>query len=376
MADGIVVPVEKTATLRATVGYAAAEAAEAGADALHFVYLAAWRDDDPHVEQLRQDATDLLEQVAVWAEYDLEDADAPEVRVETATLGTDAYLFGPGQYADHLHEYAEANGLGTVLLDPEYTPVGNTALLQPMEFELSATDLSVREAQVGRPSRRERLVSELTGLRFGAVFALSLLFYFVLGDPTYPFDVVTGVASAAIVAITLSQVTLDHDPTAETPKRIARGAVYVPVLLWEIVKSNVVVARVILSPSLPIEPTTTRMRVLVGSGLPLTTLANSITLTPGTLTVRASDEDLIVHTLIPWAREGLFEGGLERWTRLVFYGREAARLPTPKERDDCDVLQGPNATAELPFAETDGGRDRGGHHVVQNDNTDNEVSDA
>jgi multicomponent Na+:H+ antiporter subunit E len=143
-----------------------------------------------------------------------------------------------------------------------------------------------------------------------------------------------------------------------TPQRVARGLVYVPVLLYEIVKSNLVVARVILDPRSTIEPTMNRVSVIVGGGLPLMTLANSITLTPGTLTVRARDNDLYVHSLLPWARDGLFDGSLERWTRFVYYGRSAARLPTPRERDDYAILQGPDATEELPIAAADGGEPR------------------
>jgi multicomponent Na+:H+ antiporter subunit E len=356
----VVVPIEDTATLRSTVAHVVGAAADGDVSAIHFVYLAAWREDDPRIDDRRRTARTLLEQAADWARYDLDDADVPEgtVDVETALIAEDVYLFGPRQYADRLHEYADEHGIETVVLDPEYTPVGNTTLLQPMEFELASTPLAVREAPVDRPSRRERLVSEITGPRFATVFGGSLLFYLVLGDPTYPFDLVTGVATALVVAISLSQVSLDHDPTLrDSPLRLVRGIIYVPFLFFEILKSNVVVARVILAPSLPIEPTMTRMRVFVGSGLPVTTLANSITLTPGTLTVRARDADLYVHTLIPWAREGLFDGGLERWTRFVFYGREAARLPTPRERDDCAVLQGPDADEPMPFAATDGGRE-------------------
>jgi multicomponent Na+:H+ antiporter subunit E len=104
--------------------------------------------------------------------------------------------------------------------------------------------------------------------------------------------------------------------------------------------------------------------VIVGSGLPVTTLANSITLTPGTLTVRARDGNLYVHSLIPWARDGLFDGSLERWTRFVFYGREAARLPTPRERDDIGIFQGPDATEEYPGARADGGEEREGAPVA------------
>ncbi len=354
--DAVVVPVEATPTLRATVAHVAEAVARGEFSTIHFVVLASWRDEDPQGADRRADAEHVIDRARVWAETDLEDAGVGGTNVRTAIVGTDDYLFGPSDYARRLAAYADEHGVGTVVLDPEYTPVGNTTLLQPMEFELSSTSLDVREAPVERPTRRERLLTEATGIRFAAVFGVSLLFYFVLGDPLYWFDWVTGVASATIVAITLSRISLDHEPSfPETPLRILRGTVYVPVLLFEIVKSNLLVARVILDPRLPIDPTMNRVRVLVGGGLPLMTLSNSITLTPGTLTTRARDENLYVHSLIPSARDGLFDGSLERWTRFIYYGREAARLPTPRERDDVAILQGPEATEALPIAQADGG---------------------
>jgi len=377
--DAVVVPVEKTATLRSTVAHVAESAARGEFSTIHFVALASWRNGDPESDARRAELDRVLERVSVWAGTDLDDAGVDGVAVETAILGADDYLFGPSDYARQLVEYADENGAEAVVLDPEYTPVGNTTLLQPLEFELSASRLRVREAPVERPTRGERLVSEATGIRFSSIFGVSLLFYFVLGDPLYWFDWVTGVASAAIVAITLSRISLDNEPSfPETPLRILRGAIYVPVLLFEIVKSNLVVARVILDPRLPIDPTMNRVRVFVGSGLPLMTLANSITLTPGTLTVRARDENLYVHSLIPWARDGLFDGSLERWARFIYYGREAARLPTPREREDVAILQGPDATEELPIAHADGGTDDGAvDRDVDDDGTiDGDVADA
>ncbi|MFC7186555.1 monovalent cation/H+ antiporter subunit E [Halorubrum yunnanense] len=355
----VVVPVEPSPTLRATVAHVVEAATDGEFSALHFVEIASWRDGDPGSDDRTAEAQRVLERVVAWAEADLDDADGDagdDVAVVSALIGADEYLFGPDDYVDVLAEYAEEHDADTVLLDPEYTPVGNTTLLQPLEFALSNTSLTVRTAPVGRPTRPERLRSEATGVRFAAMFGLSLAFYFVLGDPLYWFDWVTGVATAAIVSITLSRISLDADPAVpRTPMRLVRGAIYVPVLLYEILVANLVVARVILDPRLPIEPSMNRMRVIVGSGLPLMTLANSITLTPGTLTVRARDSDLYVHSLLPWAREGLFDGGLERWTRFVYYGRSAARLPTPRERGDHAVLQGPDATEELPIAAADGG---------------------
>jgi len=358
--SAVIVPVESTPTLRATVAHAVEAAVDGEFSTVHLVEIASWRDGDPNSDDRTAEARRVLERAVAWAESDLEDAaDGDEgtgVTVSSALIGADEYLFGPDDYVGVLVEYADANGIDTVLLDPEYTPVGNTTLLQPLEFALSNTRLTVLTAPVGRPTRRERLRNEATGVRFAAMFGLSLGFYLLLGDPFYWFDLVTGVATAAIVSITLSRVSFDTEPSlVRTPQRLVRGAIYVPVLLYEIVKSNLVVARVILDPRISIEPTMNRVRVIVGGGLPLMTLANSITLTPGTLTVRARDSDLYVHSLLPWARDGLFDGSLERWTRFVYYGRSAARLPTPRERDDYAILQGPDATEELPIAAADGG---------------------
>ncbi|TKX74814.1 monovalent cation/H+ antiporter subunit E [Halorubrum sp. GN11_10-6_MGM] len=358
-AGAVIVPVEPTSTLRSTIAHVAASAAEDGASAIHLVEIASWRDGDPESDDRAAAAERVLERVSAWTTADLDDSEAPgaaDVEVVTAVLGADDYLFGADDYVRVLAEYAEANGADRVVLDPEYTPVGNTTLLQPLEFALSNTPLSVETAPVDRPTRRERFRTEATTGRFVALFGLSLAFYLLLGDPTYWFDVVTGVATAAVVSTVLSRVSLDSNPAIpRTPMRIVRGVIYLPVLLFEILKANLVVARVILDPRLPIEPTMNRMRVIVGSGLPLMTLANSITLTPGTLTVRARDSDLYVHSLLPWAREGLFDGSLERWTRFVYYGRRSARLPTPRERDDVAILQGDDATEELPIAAADGG---------------------
>ena len=177
--------------------------------------------------------------------------------------------------------------------------------------------------------------------RLFATFWISYGFYLVLGDPTYWFDLVTGAAVAGIVAVSLAQVTftvpLDR---VQSPIRVVRFAIYVPYLLWEIVKANIAVSAVILRPSMPIEPSLSRVNSRVRGGLPLTALANSITLTPGTLTVRATNQELLVHSLITDARDDLFDGGLERGIRFVFYGRDAAAIPSPRERDDAEVVGG------------------------------------
>ena len=367
-AERLLVPVKRSSTVRQTVAYAMQRALDVEGDgpAVHFVFLATWRGGDPGTTTDRNRAEEFLDQIEVWARYEAEEAgvDPDSVAVETALLGLDDYLFSPSEYADLLVAYADNHGLTRVLVDPEYSLVGHTTLLQPLEFELEQTSLAVEEAPVDRPARRGQLVRRPNAARFVTVFGVSFLFYQILGGFAGGiFDLVTGIATAAVVALSLSSVSFYRDPSlTESPKRILRGVVYVPYLLYEIIVSNLIVARVILDPRAEIDPRMTKVRVFVGSGFPVTTLANSITLTPGTLTVTADDQELYVHSLLPFAREGLFDGSLERWVRFVFYGREAARFPSPRERDDTEVLQDPTADRAVVDGDAvaDGGTEKNG----------------
>ncbi|WP_290818051.1 monovalent cation/H+ antiporter subunit E [Halovivax sp.] len=338
-AERLLVPVSESVTLRQTIAHATRTLREDdGAGTLHLVTAVPYDAGVPEGRRAISASETLLDRAASWAREDLADSN---VSVATAVLGRDEYLFGPRDYARVLEEYADEHDIERLMFDPEYQPGGTVPILQPLERELEAEGLACEEAPVDRPARHERLVGKATFDRVFALFWISYGFYLVLGDPTYWFDLVTGAAVAGIVSLTLAQITFSTPPRRiQSPIRVVRFSLYVPYLIYEIVKANLLISVVILRPSMPIDPKLTRVRARVRSGLPMLALANSITLTPGTLTVRANDQRLIVHTLIPDAREDLFGGRLERAVRFVFYGRDAARIPTPEERGDTDVLGG------------------------------------
>jgi len=333
--DRLLVPLSESVTVRQTVSHAVDRVA--GGE-LHFVVAVPFEANVPEGSRTAEEAERLLDRARSWAR---EDAGDGELSVETAVLGTDEYLFGPRDYAETFAAYAADRGIDRLVLDPEYDPGTTAPVLQPLERELAAVGLAYEAAAVARPARRERLPSAETLDRYVALFGVSLLFYLILGDPTYWFDLVTGVAVAAVVSVTLARVTFTAPPRKlQSPLRVLRFSLYVPYLVFEIVKANLAISLVILHPRMPIEPRMTRVNTRVRSGLPLLALANSITLTPGTLTVRANDQRLIVHTLIASAREDLFDGGLERAVRFVFYGRKWAAIATPRERGDAEILGG------------------------------------
>lgn len=98
-----------------------------------------------------------------------------------------------------------------------------------------------------------------------------------------------------------------------------RILLYLPWILWEVVKSNLDVARVILDPKLPIEPRMMRIRASQQSPLGKVIYANSITLTPGTVTVDVDEADstMLVHALTTAAHQGLLTGEMDRRVRAL-----------------------------------------------------------
>jgi len=339
--ERLLVPLSASPTVRQTVAYAVQIGLEPEPETLtcHLVVATPYEADTPDERRMLEESEQLLERAVSWVQEDTEDVET-DVTCETAVLGKDEYLFGPSDYAATFESYAVTNDIDRLVLDPEYQPGASTPLLQSFERELTRRDVPFVVASVERPAQHERLGGVASMSRFVSLFIVSFGFYLILGDPFYWFDLVTGAAVGLIVALTLSHVTFTMAPVfPSSPLRIVRFALYIPYLLFEIVKANLLISLVILHPSMPINPKMTRVNARVRSGLPLLALANSITLTPGTLTVRANDQRLLVHTLIDDAREDLFDGGLERAVRFVFHGRGSAAIATPRERGDTEILE-------------------------------------
>ena len=97
---------------------------------------------------------------------------------------------------------------------------------------------------------------------------------------------------------------------------------YMIVLVVEIFKANIAVTKLILAPDIDIEPCLVRFRTALKSTAARAALANSITLTPGTLTVSLDGDEILVHALtrkIAGKLEGsIFEKLLARMERTAY----------------------------------------------------------
>jgi multicomponent Na+:H+ antiporter subunit E len=93
---------------------------------------------------------------------------------------------------------------------------------------------------------------------------------------------------------------------------------YIWFLFQELVKSNIYVAKIVLSPRIRISPCLIKIDVSTMNTLGIAVLGNSITLTPSTATVNIEDKTMHVHCLTKHAGADLVQSGMrERVQRVV-----------------------------------------------------------
>ena len=88
-------------------------------------------------------------------------------------------------------------------------------------------------------------------------------------------------------------------------KRLGHVLVFLAMVVWEVVKANVAIIRIVLSPHMEITPCLVPVKTDLKSAGARAALANAITLTPGTITVDVKDDVLWVHALTAEMAEGL-----------------------------------------------------------------------
>lgn len=151
-----------------------------------------------------------------------------------------------------------------------------------------------------------------------AVFAFCALlgFWLLLSGHFTLFLVAAGVgSSAAVVWFALRMEVVDREGVPADFWRVALA--YWPWLGWEIVKAAWDVSKIIVHPRLPISPALVRFEPSQQSSIGLVTHANSITLTPGTITVQASAQEFLVHGLTKAGAEACVGSEMDRRIRRL-----------------------------------------------------------
>jgi multicomponent Na+:H+ antiporter subunit E len=141
------------------------------------------------------------------------------------------------------------------------------------------------------------------------------VFWMIVSGKFDAFHLLVGAGSA--LGITLGTYRLLLLPPAIGPGSVHPAAVvpwrrllgYVPWLCWQIVLASVQVASVVLHPKMPISPRLVRFHTPLPHTLARLTLATSITLTPGTVTLDVQDDAFLVHALTGSSADALCPPG-------------------------------------------------------------------
>ena len=151
------------------------------------------------------------------------------------------------------------------------------------------------------------------GMEMRYVSLASLLFAFWLALSGHYTPMLLTAGAVCAVACVFAAIRMRSADPEGHPIELFWGAItYFPWLFVEIAKSGWSVTKVILHPSLPISPTMTVVRASQKTPAGMATYANSITLTPGTITAGVRGNEFTVHALVRDGAIDLEGGGMDR----------------------------------------------------------------
>lgn len=165
-------------------------------------------------------------------------------------------------------------------------------------------------------------------LFYGVLLALilSVLWLLLSGYWFKPLLVGFGVLAVTVALVTTARMGL-LDGEAVPFARLPQYLKYWAWLGAEIFKANIAVVRIAMAPDLNIKPVMTRVAVSAKSDMARATYANSITLTPGTVTIEVEETGFLVHALTEeFADQDAFRD-MERRTIEAVEGRKALAKP-------------------------------------------------
>ena len=163
-------------------------------------------------------------------------------------------------------------------------------------------------------------------LRRLAVFLILFAFWLILSGHVDPLHLILGLVCSALVAVFSYDLLLPDRPCPRRWLRAWRFLLFLPWLLYQIVLANLHVVYLVIFPH-KIRPRIVRFKTSLTSDISKVTLGNSITLTPGTITMDIDDGEFYVHALSDKVARDLLSGDMERRVAHVFLEPEPEANP-------------------------------------------------
>ena len=160
-------------------------------------------------------------------------------------------------------------------------------------------------------------------MRYLALFLLTFVFWLLLTfDLSVP-NLIAGGAAALVTSLLFTKYFFRKVVKFIQPVRYFWLLVYLVIFTWECIKANFDVAYRVLHPAMPIKPGIVKVHLELKSDFARTMLANSITMTPGTISVDIIGDVLYVHWIYvrsedPEVYSRKIAGKFEKYIKKIF----------------------------------------------------------
>jgi multicomponent Na+:H+ antiporter subunit E len=159
-------------------------------------------------------------------------------------------------------------------------------------------------------------------MKYITLFILSFIFWLLL---TFDFSVsnlIVGAVASIICALFFGKFFITNVYKLLQPKRYFWFIVYLFIFVWECLKANLDVAYRVLHPAMPIRPGIVKVKTTLKSDMAKMLLANSITMTPGTISVDIIGDYLYIHWIYirsedPEIYTPIITGAFEKYIKRI-----------------------------------------------------------
>ena len=184
--------------------------------------------------------------------------------------------------------------------------------------ELKGTTKAFKGKQKTGDSLTGGQQSNLRFRNFGLTFFILFAFWVLLSGKFDSFHITLGIICSILIAYLSHDLLFFDIKLGNLITRTIRFIKAAPWFIWQIISANLHVAYLALSPKMPINPQIISFKTKLESELSYVAMANSITLTPGTITVDIKDGEFFVHALSQKVADDLNTGEMEDKIAYVF----------------------------------------------------------
>jgi multicomponent Na+:H+ antiporter subunit E len=159
-------------------------------------------------------------------------------------------------------------------------------------------------------------------MKYVTLFILSLIFWLLLTFELTVANIIVGCVSSVITALFFGRFFVTNVYKLLQPQRYFWFIIYLFIFIWECLKANLDVAYRVLHPAMPIRPGIVKVKTTLKSDMAKMLLANSITMTPGTISVDIIDDYLYIHWIYirsedPEVYTGIITGAFEKYIKRI-----------------------------------------------------------